>query len=118
FLTIVFAVWLWAVEKRAWLRWLGVAALAAVLGRACSAASPSCFTCRRRCRPRNAGLAEIFFGITVAIALFTSPRWNADVPSVDAQRRRQHGHRHHRRHLRTDSRRRYDEAHRRGDRDP
>jgi heme A synthase len=28
----------------------------------------------------HAGLAEIFFSMTVAIALFTSPGWNADTP--------------------------------------
>jgi cytochrome c oxidase assembly protein subunit 15 len=32
FLTIVLSVWLWTVEKRPWLRWLGVAALAVVVG--------------------------------------------------------------------------------------
>jgi heme A synthase len=36
----------------------------------------------------HAGLAEIFFSMTVAIALFTSPGWNADTPSVHGQRMR------------------------------
>src|SRR3972149_1160838 len=31
-MTVVLAVWLWAVDARRWLRWLGVAAVAAVIG--------------------------------------------------------------------------------------
>src|SRR5258705_1587582 len=31
FLTIILAVWLWVKEERAWLRWLGIVALGAVI---------------------------------------------------------------------------------------
>ena len=43
--------------------------------RACSAASPCCSFFQRRSRPRTPALAEIFFCMTVAIALFTSRGW-------------------------------------------
>jgi heme A synthase len=33
----------------------------------------------------HAGLAEVFFSMTVGIALFTSSGWSADTPSVDYQ---------------------------------
>jgi cytochrome c oxidase assembly protein subunit 15 len=88
FLTIVLAVWLWAVETRAWLRWLGVAALAAVVGQGLLGGITVLFYLPPVVSTAHAGLAEIFFSMTVAIALFMSPGWNADAPSVDDQRLR------------------------------
>jgi cytochrome c oxidase assembly protein subunit 15 len=88
FLTIVLASWLWAVEKRAWLRWLGVAALAAVIGQGLLGGITVLFYLPPAVSTAHAGLAEIFFSMTVAIALFTSPRWNADTRSVDDSRLR------------------------------
>src|SRR5262245_53413825 len=88
FLTIVLACWLWAVEKRAWLRWLGVAAFAAVVGQGLLGGITVLFYLPPAVSTAHAGLAEIFFSITVAIALFTSPGWNADTPSVDDPRLR------------------------------
>src|SRR5262245_32581996 len=88
FLTIVLATWLWAVEKRVWLRWLGIAALAAVVGQGLLGGITVLFYLPPAVSTAHAGLAEIFFSITVAIALFMSPRWNADTPSFDDQRLR------------------------------
>jgi cytochrome c oxidase assembly protein subunit 15 len=88
FLTIVLVVWLWAIEKRGWLRWLGIAALAAVVGQGVLGGVTVLFYLPPAVSTAHAGLAEIFFSLTVAIALFTSPGWNADTPSVDDQRLR------------------------------
>jgi heme a synthase len=75
FLTIVLATWLWTTEPRAWLRWLGVAALGAVIAQGVLGGLTVLFFLPPAVSTAHAGLAEIFFCLTVAIALFTSPAW-------------------------------------------
>jgi len=75
FLTIVLAVWLWIAEPRRWLRWLGVVALGAVIAQGALGGLTVLFFLPAAISTAHAGLAEIFFCITVAIALFTSPGW-------------------------------------------
>jgi len=75
FLTIVLAVWLWLAEPRRWLRWLGVAALLAVIAQGVLGGLTVLFFLPAAVSTAHAGLAEIFFCMTVAIALFTSPAW-------------------------------------------
>jgi heme a synthase len=75
FLTIVLATWLWTTEPRAWLRWLGVAALGAVIAQGVLGGLTVLFFLPPAVSTAHAGLAEIFFCLTVAIALFTSPGW-------------------------------------------
>jgi cytochrome c oxidase assembly protein subunit 15 len=77
FLTIILAVWLWRVESRRWMRWLGVAALAAVIAQGVLGGLTVLFFLPAAISTAHAGLAEIFFCMTVAIALFTSPGWVA-----------------------------------------
>jgi cytochrome c oxidase assembly protein subunit 15 len=80
-LTIVLAVWLWVTEPRQWLRRLGVAALAAVIAQGLLGGLTVKFFLPPAVSTAHAGLAEIFFCMTVAIALFTSPGWAR--PGVD-----------------------------------
>jgi cytochrome c oxidase assembly protein subunit 15 len=75
FLTIILAVWLWFVEPRRWLRWLGVGALAAVVAQGVLGGLTVLFFLPPAVSTAHAGLAEIFFCLTVSIALFTSPGW-------------------------------------------
>jgi cytochrome c oxidase assembly protein subunit 15 len=75
FLTIILAVWLWLAEPRRWLRWLGVAALGAVIAQGLLGGLTVIFFLPAAISTAHAGLAEIFFCMTVAIALFTSPGW-------------------------------------------
>jgi cytochrome c oxidase assembly protein subunit 15 len=75
FLTIVLATWLWTTEPRAWLRWLGVAAVGAVIAQGVLGGLTVLFFLPASVSTAHAGLAEICFGMTVAIALFTSPAW-------------------------------------------
>jgi cytochrome c oxidase assembly protein subunit 15 len=75
FLTIVLAVWLWIAEPRRWMRWLGVAALAAVIAQGLLGGLTVLFFLPAAVSTAHAGLAEVFFCMTVAIALFTSPGW-------------------------------------------
>lgn len=83
FLTIVLAVWLWLREDRRWLRWLGVTALAAVIAQGILGGLTVLFFLPAAISTAHAALAEIFFGLTVAIALFTSPAWIGGQPGVE-----------------------------------
>jgi cytochrome c oxidase assembly protein subunit 15 len=78
FLTIVLAVWLWMAQRRSWVRWLGVAALGAVIAQGLLGGLTVLFFLPPAVSTAHAGLAEIFFCLTVAIALFTSPGWTAE----------------------------------------
>ena len=77
FLMIILAVWLWLADPRGWLRWFGVAALGAVIAQGILGGMTVLFFLPAAVSTAHAGLAEIFFCMTVAIALFTSPRWSA-----------------------------------------
>ena len=81
FLTIVLAVWLWMSEPRRWMRWLGVGALGAVIAQGVLGGLTVMFFLPAPISTAHAGLAEIFFCITVAIALFTSRGWIDAGPS-------------------------------------
>jgi cytochrome c oxidase assembly protein subunit 15 len=75
FLTIVLAVWLWLSDPRQWMKRLGVAALVAVIAQGVLGGLTVLFFLPAAISTAHAALAEIFFCMTVAIALFTSPRW-------------------------------------------
>lgn len=76
FLTILLAIWLWIAEpERPWLRWLGVGALAAVIAQGLLGGLTVIYFLPPAVSTAHAGLAEIFFCMTVAIAAFTSPGW-------------------------------------------
>jgi cytochrome c oxidase assembly protein subunit 15 len=76
-LTIVLAAWLWREETRPWMRWLGVAALGTVVAQGVLGGITVLFFLPAAVSTAHAGLAEIFFCLTIAIALFTSPGWLA-----------------------------------------
>jgi cytochrome c oxidase assembly protein subunit 15 len=75
FLTIILAAWLWLADPRRWMKRLGVAALAAVIAQGVLGGLTVLFFLPDAISTAHAGLAEIFFCLTVAIALFTSPGW-------------------------------------------
>jgi cytochrome c oxidase assembly protein subunit 15 len=75
FLTIVLAAWLWRAEPRRWLRRLGFTALGVVVLQGLIGGVTVLFFLPPAVSTAHAGLAEIFFCLTVAIALFTSPGW-------------------------------------------
>lgn len=90
FLTIILAVWLWKVDARRWMRRLGLVALAAVIVQGVLGGITVLYFLPAPVSVAHAGLAEIFFCLTVAIAVFTSPRWlePARPPANDAMLRR------------------------------
>src|SRR5262245_3881764 len=75
FLTILLAGWLWIADSRRWMKWLGVAALGAVILQGVLGGLTVLFFLPTAISSAHAGLAEIFFCMTVAIALFTSRSW-------------------------------------------
>ncbi|OFW15013.1 MAG: hypothetical protein A3F69_04975 [Acidobacteria bacterium RIFCSPLOWO2_12_FULL_66_10] len=78
FLTILLTAWLWMNDSRRWMRWFGVGALGAVIAQGVLGGLTVLFFLPAAVSTAHAGLAEIFFCMTVAIALFTSPGWLAD----------------------------------------
>jgi heme a synthase len=77
FLTVILAVWTWRVESRAWVRWLGVCALAAVILQGLLGGLTVLLLLPAPVSIGHAGLAQIFFCITLTLALVTSPSWTA-----------------------------------------
>ncbi len=114
-LTIGLVIWLWRVEPRRWVRRLGVAALGVVIFQGLLGGITVLYFLPDAISISHAGLAQIFFCLTVAIALFVSPTWRLPAraivddralaePAGDPGRRR----------LPADPDWRDDEAHRRG----
>ena len=83
FLTIILAIWTWRVEPRRWVRWLAVAALAAVVLQGLLGGLTVLFFLPAPISIGHAGLAQLFFCITLTVALVTSPGWRAAVGPVD-----------------------------------
>jgi heme a synthase len=86
-LTVVLAVWLWRAEPRRWVRRLGVAALAAVVLQGVLGGVTVLLRLPVAVAMAHAGLAEIFFCLTAAIALVTSRGW-LEAPGPVAESRR------------------------------
>ena len=82
-LTIVLTAWLWRADSRLWMKRLGVAALAAVILQGVLGGLTVLFFLPAAISTAHAALAEIFFCLTVAIALFTSPRWSSGDDRID-----------------------------------
>ena len=74
-LTIGLVIWLWRVEPRRWVRRLGFAALGAVIFQGLLGGITVLYFLPDAISISHAGLAQIFFCLTVAIALFVSPSW-------------------------------------------
>jgi heme a synthase len=77
FLTIGLAAWLWLTEPRKWMRVLGFAALAAVILQGVLGGMTVLFFLPTAVSTAHAGLAQIFFCLTIAISLFTSRGWRS-----------------------------------------
>ncbi|HEX6464580.1 MAG TPA: COX15/CtaA family protein [Vicinamibacterales bacterium] len=83
FMTIVLAVWTWRVESRRWVRWLGVTCLGAVILQGVLGGITVLFFLPPAVSIGHAGLAQIFFCLTLTLALVTSPGWRAAPAAVD-----------------------------------
>jgi cytochrome c oxidase assembly protein subunit 15 len=87
-LTIVLAFWTWRVEKRRWMRALAVGALGTVVAQGVLGGLTVLFYLPPAISSAHAALAQTFFCIAVAIAVFTGRRWIEEVPPVQLDSRR------------------------------
>lgn len=83
FLTIILAIWTWKVDPRRWVRRLGVAALGAVILQGMLGGITVLLLLPAPVSIGHAGLAQLFFCITVSLALFTSPGWRREQTAAD-----------------------------------
>ena len=83
-LTIGLVIFLWRVEPRAWVRRLGWLALAAVIVQGTLGGLTVVFFLPDAISITHAGLAQIFFCLTISVALVTSTGWRRPAaPPVD-----------------------------------
>ena len=82
-LTTVLAVWLGWKEPRRWVRRLGWAALGAVVAQGILGGLTVLFLLPRPVSIGHASLAQLFFCLTVSLALFTSPGWKREVRKLE-----------------------------------
>lgn len=83
-LTIGLAAWLWLRDPRLWVRWLGVIGLCAVTLQGILGGITVLYFLPAPVSVSHAGLAQLFFCITVGVALLTSRTWLAPTaPPVD-----------------------------------
>jgi heme a synthase len=87
-LTIILAVWTWRAEKRRWLRILAWAALGTVILQGVLGGITVLYYLPPAVSSAHAALAQTFFCIAVALALFTGRRWIEEVPQVEADVRK------------------------------
>ena len=79
-LSIALAIWLWRVESRPWVRWLGVAAVGAVVAQGILGGLTVLFFLPPAISSAHAALAQLFFCTILSIALFTSSWWERSHP--------------------------------------
>ena len=82
FLTVILATWIYAKEPRRWVRRLGIGALLAVIAQGTLGGLTVIYLLPTPISVAHAMLAQTFFCLTIAIALFTSPDWKRGLPSA------------------------------------
>jgi heme a synthase len=87
-LTIILAIWTWRVEKRRWMRILGFAALGTVIAQGVLGGLTVLFYLPPAISSAHAALAQTFFCIAVAMALFTGRKWIEEQPRIEFDQRR------------------------------
>jgi heme a synthase len=79
-LTLALALWVWIVERRAWVRFTALAALGLVVVQAVLGGITVLLNLPLAVAVAHAMTGQAFFCLMVAIALFTSPRWETMAP--------------------------------------
>ena len=87
-LTIILAIWTWRVDERRWIKALAVGALGTVVAQGVLGGLTVLFYLPPAISSAHAALAQTFFCIAVAIAVFTGRRWVEEVPEVELDSRR------------------------------
>ena len=87
-LTLAIAIWTLLAERRRWLRWLAIGALCTVITQATLGGMTVLFFQPPWLSTAHATVAQTFFCIAVAIALFTGRKWVEEQPRVEFDLRR------------------------------
>ena len=87
-LTIILAIWTWRVEKRRWMRILGWSAIGIVIAQGILGGITVLFYLPPAVSSAHAALAQTFFCIAVAMALFTGRSWVEEQPRVEFDERK------------------------------
>ena len=87
-LTISIAAWTWRVDRRRWMKWLGIAALGTVITQAILGGLTVLLFQPPWVSSAHAAVGQTFFCIAVAIAMFTGRRWVEEVPQIEFDNRR------------------------------
>jgi heme a synthase len=87
-LTLAIAIWTLWVEKRKWLRWLAVGAFCTVVAQAVLGGLTVLLFQPPAVSTAHATVAQTFFCIAVAIALFTGRKWVEEQPRIECDQRR------------------------------
>jgi heme a synthase len=87
-LTLGIAIWTVLVERRGWLRWLAVGAFCTVIAQAVLGGLTVLLFQPPWISTAHATVAQTFFCIAVAIAVFTGGKWLGESPQVAADARR------------------------------
>lgn len=87
-LTIILAIWTWRADKRRWMKYLGIGALGTVIAQGVLGGLTVLFFLPAPISSAHAALAQTFFCLTVAIAMFTGPKWVEEIPQVELDTRR------------------------------
>lgn len=82
-LTIILAVWLWRVDKRRWMRILGLSAIGLVIAQGILGGITVLYYLPPAVSSAHAALAQTFFCLAVAMALFTGKRWVEEQPRIE-----------------------------------
>jgi cytochrome c oxidase assembly protein subunit 15 len=82
-LTIGLAIGLWNAGNRHWMRWLGLAALGGIIAQGILGGMTVRMYQPPAVSAAHATLAQLFFSTVVAIAVFTSSWWNAQLAEVE-----------------------------------
>jgi cytochrome c oxidase assembly protein subunit 15 len=87
-LTLTIALWTLIVERRRWLRWLAVGAFCTVIVQAILGGLTVLLFQPPAVSTAHATVAQTFFCIAVAIAVFTGRRWVEEQPRVEFDQKR------------------------------
>jgi cytochrome c oxidase assembly protein subunit 15 len=77
-LTIILAIWVWRQDHRRWVRWVGFAAVMAVLAQAVLGGITVLWFLPVAISAAHATLAQIFFCLAASLAFFTGADWRWD----------------------------------------
>ena len=83
FLTIIIAIWTWRTDRRRWMKYLGITALATVIGQGILGGITVLHYLPPAVSSAHAAMAQTFFCVAVCIALFTGQQWVTEVPQVE-----------------------------------